>query len=368
MKTLHIVAHVPPETPLVCLPGSLPELGPWNPRLYRMQGEGGRREAILEVPAGMAVEFKFTAGSWAREAVDEHGERFDNFRVEVTDNTVFEVTLAGFRSGAPRPGEQAGVIGDLVYHLDVASAHLELPRHVAVRLPLGYHESDRRYPVLYMHDGQNIFDPELSNTGIDWGIDESIARLVASGEIPDVIVVGIFNTDHRYIEYSPWHNGAGYARFIIEELKPMIDATYRTQPGRDTTAVMGSSMGGLISLYLGWKHPEVFGRIGCVSTHFPWYADMEKREGDTILDVLEREGPEALSRNLRIYFDYGTVGIDALYPPFNDRLRAMLESWGWVEGERHVIVKFDGADHNEQTWRERLDIPVKFLLSDLPRD
>ena len=150
------------------------------------------------------------------------------------------------------------------------SAFLKLSRHVEVWLPPGYDEAAAtRYPVLYMHDGQNLFDPRIANTGVDWGVDEAVVRLVKRGVIPPVIVVGAWSTDAREPEYSPWDDASDYARFLIEELMPRVNREFRTRTGPANTAAMGSSMGGLLSFYLVTHHPEVFGACGCVSTHFP---------------------------------------------------------------------------------------------------
>ena len=154
----------------------------------------------------------------------------------------------------------AGVPGTLSYLTDFGSAHLDHDRHVAVWLPPGYDDDPaRRYPVLYMHDGQNLFDTRLAYGGKTWGVAETVAALVDRGEIRPMIVVGAFNSVDRGYEYSPWHGAPRYARFLIEELKPRIESDYRTLTGPEHTFVMGSSMGGLLSYYLVREHPDVFG-------------------------------------------------------------------------------------------------------------
>jgi predicted alpha/beta superfamily hydrolase len=176
-------------------------------------------------------------------------------------------------------------------HRDFTS--LKMPaRYVDVWLPLGYvADATARYPVIYMHDGQNLFDPATSYGGIDWGIDETITRLMGAGKTGGAIVVGIWNTPQRRAEYMPqkpfgaspllalramwafWSwlrpGSDAYLRFLVGEVKPLIDSAYRTLPGRDHTFVMGSSMGGLISLYALEEYPQVFGGAGCLSTHWP---------------------------------------------------------------------------------------------------
>jgi len=255
------------------------------------------------------------------------------------------------------------------------SAHVAA-RNVDVWLPPSYGEDpQRRYPVLYMHDGQNLFDPALSYTGTDWDVDGAMTRLIESGAIREAIVIGVWNTPLRFAEYMPKAPipgelvGSGiegrpigrrdevrsddYLRFLVEELKPFVDARYRTLPGRDDTLVMGSSMGGLISLYAAARHPQVFGGVGAVSTHWP------ACDG-CMIDWLRAELPAPGAH--RIYYDYGTATLDALYPPFQTRMDAAMRERGYREGEDWVTRRFDGAEHNEAAWKARLDVPLRFLL------
>lgn len=258
----------------------------------------------------------------------------------------------------------------------VPSRHVDA-RDVDVWLPPSYgRDPQRRYPVLYMHDGQNLFDPALGYTGVDWDIDGAMTRLIDAGDIREAIVVGVWNTPLRFAEYMPKapvrtdtvSSGvegymAGrtedlrsdeYLRLLVEELKPFIDAQYRTRPGRDDTAVMGSSMGGLISLYAAAQYPEVFGGVGAVSTHWP------ACDGCAV-DWFGAHLPDP--RTHRLYFDHGTAGIDALYPPHQTRMDAALRAGGYSEGKNAMTRRFEGADHNEAAWRARVEIPLRFLLS-----
>lgn len=259
------------------------------------------------------------------------------------------------------------------------SAHVAA-RNVDVWLPPSYGEDpQRRYPVLYMHDGQNLFDPSLSYTGTDWDVDGAMTRLIDAGAIREAIVVGVWNTPLRFAEYMPKAPipgeivGSGiegrpigrrddvrsddYLRFLVEELKPFIDARYRTLPGRDDTAVMGSSMGGLISLYAATRHPEVFGGVGAVSTHWP------ACDG-CMIDWLRAELPAPGGH--RFYFDFGTATLDALYPPHQSRMDAVMRERGYREGEDWVTRRFEGAEHNESAWKARLEVPLRFLLGTTP--
>ncbi len=270
---------------------------------------------------------------------------------------------------------QNQIVGTLQHYADVPSAHIS-PRNVDVWLPPDYAENpEQRYPVIYMHDGQNLFEPHLSYIGVDWGVDEAIARLMQTDGLTGAIVVGIWNTPKRLAELYPqdffdqnwafswlgWRMKLGkkpaianeYLRFMVDEVKPFVDANYRTLPERAHTFVMGSSMGGLISLYALVKYPQVFGGAGCISTHFP-------AGGNRMVDYYARLLPEPGAH--RIYFDYGTETLDAGYEPYQQRMDAWMEKRGYRQGVDWITRKFEGDDHSERAWRRRVDIPLRFLL------
>lgn len=250
-------------------------------------------------------------------------------------------------------------------------------RDVDVWLPPSYgRDPTRRYPVLYMHDGQNLFDPTMSYGGVDWDIDGVMTRLIDRGEVREAIVVGVWNTPQRFAEYMPrapvrtqtvdsgiegGPNGPAvdlrsdeYLDFLVEELKPFIDASYRTRPSRDDTFVMGSSMGGLISLYAVARHPEVFGGAAALSTHWP------ACDG-CVIDWLATHLPAP--GHHRLYFDHGTATLDARYPPFQRRMDTALRRAGWREDRDWITRRFEGAEHNEAAWNARVEIPLRFLLA-----
>ncbi len=249
-----------------------------------------------------------------------------------------------------------------------------LPRPVDVWLPPGYDGGAARHPVLYMHDGQNLFEPGQAFGGQEWRIDETLEALISENRIRAPIVVGIWNSANRALDYMPrkpvtaetFSLGLGrdvlrrediasdaYLAWLTRALKPAIDARYRTLPRRDDTFVMGSSMGGLISAYALAEHPDVFGGAACVSTHWP--------AGDgVVIDWLAANLP-APGRH-RLYFDHGTATLDALYPPHQARMDAALRTAGWREGADWITRRFDGAEHTEAAWAARAGIPLSFLL------
>ena len=256
-----------------------------------------------------------------------------------------------------------------------ASAHVGA-RNVDVWLPPEYAQGDARHPVLYMHDGQNLFGAEPTPGGTDWGVDETIARLAATGDIRAPIVVAVWNTADRMprapLGGVPVEFVAGqpamppsqvlsdaYLAFLVEELKPFIDHEYRTLPGRETTAIMGSSMGGLVSLYALARHPQVFGAAAALSTHWP--------AGDGItIDWFAQALPPAGEH--RLYFDFGTATLDAAYAPFQQRMDAGVRQLGYREGSDWLTLRFEGHAHSEASWRARLDQPLGFLFAPAPGD
>ncbi len=280
------------------------------------------------------------------------------------------------RAQAPAPKDVAGegVTGSLKRYALFTSKFV-LPRNVDVWLPPGYSRNRRaRYPVLYMHDGQNLFDPRTSYGGVDWGVDETMTRLIDQGVLREAIVVGVWNTQRRVAEYMPRKAVASastkdlkgvpendgeeivsdeYLKFLVRELKPFIDSRYRTLPNRANTFIMGSSMGGLISAYAVCEYPQVYGGAGCVSTHWP-------AGGGAMIDYLKTRLPKP--RAHKFYFDFGTETLDAGYAPFQMRADEVMLRAGYTEGFDWVTRKFEGEEHSEKSWRKRVDIPLVFFL------
>jgi len=271
-------------------------------------------------------------------------------------------------------------LGTLHHHPSFASKFVD-PRPVDVWLPPGYAAQGdaRRFAVIYMHDGQNLFDPQKAYAGVDWGISDAIVRLSQAGAIREAIVLGIWNTQKRWHEYMPQkvadmpqaailrqalaEEQSGevisdrYLRFIVQEVKPFVDGEYRTLPGRENTIVMGSSMGRLVSLYALCEYPETFGGAACISTHWP-------AAGEALLAYLAQALPRP--GHHRLYFDYGTEDVDAPYEPYQVQADAVMRAAGYREGIDWMTVRFPGAGHSERAWRERVHIPLQFLLKGQP--
>jgi predicted alpha/beta superfamily hydrolase len=258
------------------------------------------------------------------------------------------------------PQVEHTITGDVRTHENFHSRFLEHDRTVVVYLPPGYDEqSGDRYPVLYLHDGQNLFD-RATSFGEEWHADELAQELITGGVIVPIIIVGIYNTgEYRIDEYTPTaqqKDGRGghaddYGKMLIEELKPFIDQTYKTLPSAASTALGGSSLGGLLTMHLGLRYPMAFSKLAVLSPSVWW--------DNKVLLKEVRELPSKLPQ--RIWLDAGTKeGAETLV---NARaLRDALIEKGWVLGEDLAYLEAQGGEHNEQSWAARFGDVLKFLF------
>ena len=249
------------------------------------------------------------------------------------------------------------------------------PRNIEVWLPKGY-DNIKKLPVVYMFDGQNIFhgsrDMFNGKYNHGWQVDETLDSLFDVGKVPKIMIVGIFNTGvNRFSEYMPNKplskikkmdknkyaekaiTSNNFLKFIVEELKPFIDKNYKTIREVSGTYLAGSSMGGLISLYAICEYPNVFGGAACLSTH--WLA----LEG-VFIDYLKKNIPSPKSH--KIYYDFGTLGLDKKYEPFQLIVDSIMIKNGYKENINWLTKKFEGEDHNEKFWRNRFHYAIEFLF------
>jgi pimeloyl-ACP methyl ester carboxylesterase len=280
----------------------------------------------------------------------------------------------------------AGTIVDL----GVLKSKYADPRRVVVWLPPGYRARGPKNAVLYMHDGQNLFDKATAGYGMEWEIDEHLSRLIADRKVRPTIVVGIWNTPKRLQEYVPSKafNGLppeyqqkvralyggdplsdGYLKFIVRELRPMIDRRFNVKTDRTNTVIMGSSMGSLVSLYAIDEYPEIFGGAGMMSTHWPLFmAPDGKSVGDAEYEVVSSAFEHYVAPALpdpkthKLYFDHGSETLDAIYKRYQDRVDAVVARRGYRQGVNWLTRSFPGQKHNEISWASRVDIPLQFLL------
>lgn len=237
---------------------------------------------------------------------------------------------------------------------DFASPELGNKRNLRIYLPPSYEENPaKRYPVLYMQDGQNLFDAKTASFGVEWRVDETINRLVATGVMDEVIVVGIDATPDRIPEYTPCCDpkyGGGrinaYDTFVTATVKLFVDRTYRTLPGKDSNAILGSSLGGLAAVAIAQRHPDLFAQAGAMSGSFWW------NDGAAIAKPANKVP-------VRFYLDAGTrddgAG-DAV------KMRDAMLGKGYKEGTDLMFYSAEGARHNEKSWSERVDKPLTWFF------
>lgn len=252
--------------------------------------------------------------------------------------------------GAYRGGAAHTVTGTVVVRRGVYSPQLDNQRDVLVYLPPTYPARDRTYPVVYMQDGQNLFDAATAFGGQEWGVDEILQTLSTEGR--EAIVVGLPHGEAaRIAEYNPLParggRGEAYLAFLVETVKPLIDAAFRTQPERESTVLAGSSMGGLISFYGYFRHPAVFGAAIAMSPAF-WYV------GRNLYQYVAATPPAPG----RLYLDRGTTERGGAR-----RMAEHLRALGYTETTQLRYVEEEGGEHTEAAWARRLPDALRFVLA-----
>tara|TARA_R110000787_G_scaffold263775_11_gene369668 strand:+ start:854 stop:1804 length:951 start_codon:yes stop_codon:yes gene_type:complete len=261
-----------------------------------------------------------------------------------------------------------------------------VPRPVDIWLPDNY-SSDKKYAVLYMHDGQMLFDSITTWNKQEWKVDEISGKLQKEGITKDFIVVAPHNISQiRWNDYFPAKafdylserdrynmvafaeqnkmstdlNADRYLKFLTEELKPYIDQNYSVLTDKANTVVSGSSMGGLISMYAISEYPDVFGAAACISTHWPGTMPYKGNPlPEALFAYMKENSPSPKSHKL--YFDFGTKTLDQFYPQYEEVVNKIFKEKGY-DSTNFINKKFEGADHSENSWNQRLDIPFTFLL------
>lgn len=256
-------------------------------------------------------------------------------------------------------------------------------RNVDVWLPENYSEKEK-FSVIYMHDGQMLFDSTTTWNKQEWQVDETLKTLTSNKKLSKCIVVGIWNNgDKRFAEYFPENclqfiqnntDTTGfkqrlkgfeplandYLKFLTQELKPAIDSMFSTKKDAANTYISGSSMGGLISLYAICEYPNIFGKAACLSTHFPiLFTNVNNNFPVLINKYLVKHLPDAKTH--KVYFDYGTKTLDSLYKSYQKNVDIIMQKKRYTN-KNWITKEFDGADHSEKSWAARLSIPFIFLL------
>jgi predicted alpha/beta superfamily hydrolase len=262
-------------------------------------------------------------------------------------------------------------------------------RNIDIWLPDGY-STNKKYAVLYMHDGQMLYDSATTWNKKSWDVDDAAAKLMAEGKTRSFIIVGIWNGDqtrHRdYFPQKPFESltneqkasvskdlkvagrtkddfqpiSDNYLKFLVLELKPFIDKNYSTKKDRNNTFIAGSSMGGLISMYAICEYPEIFGGAACLSTHWPGSFTLTNNPiPNAFLNYLQNKIPSP--KHHKLYFDHGTKTLDALYAETQLKANEIIIAKGYTN-KNFLSKVFEGDDHSEGSWAKRVHIPLEFLL------
>ncbi|WP_210513724.1 alpha/beta hydrolase-fold protein [Hymenobacter terricola] len=317
----------------------------------------------ITLPASVTgiIEYKFTRGTWAAVETNATNGAVSNRSYTVGSSSgpvLCQVLNWEDLAGGTPTGTSTAAANVSVISTTFAMPQLGRTRRVWLYLPPGYASSGRRYPVLYLQDGQNVFDNLTSFAG-EWGVDEALNQLAASGQDPTgCIVVAVDNGPNRLDEYSPWNNpqyGGGqgdlYVDFLVQTLKPYIDATYRTLPSRENTGIGGSSMGALIATYAALREPAVFGKVGVFSPAY-WFADTQ---------LFQYVHQHPANPNTRFYFVSGTTESTTMVPQMA-AMRDSLRRGGVPTANLNFNTRTDGQ-HAEWFWRREFPAGYSWLYA-----
>ncbi len=355
------LTKIPSNTPLgdsIFLVGNMNNWNAGDPN-YQLLKNSDNLYAITINPSIGELKFKFTRGDWSRVEGDENGG-FRPDRIFNYDGTPTTINLSILSWEGQSNGNSTAAANVSILDNNFLIPQLNRNRRIWLYLPPDYSTSNKKYPVLYMHDGQNLFDDATSFSG-EWKVDESLNELFAQGDY-GVIVVGIDNGGaNRADEYLPWShpnygggNGGAYIDFIAETLKPYIDQNYRTYTEQEYTGIMGSSLGGLISCYAAIEHQEVFGKAGCFSSSFWLYEDPYLHVKNT-----------GKKENLKVYFIAGQKEDDNIDVPADMyRMQQTFYDAGFSNSEIQATDHVDGT-HSEWYWAREFSAAYQWLFGDL---
>jgi predicted alpha/beta superfamily hydrolase len=351
--TIKVLSENLDQSDQIYITGNSEQFGNWHPNLIALEKTENHWWKIFTFSKDELLEFKFTKGSWNTQALNKNGDIPGNHSLKVINDTTLIYIVNSWDIRTHMAAPQGQITGKVIYHEQMTFEGL-LPRDIIVWLPPGYKEKkDKRYPVLYMNDGQSLFDPKASYTKIDWQLDEAADSLIEKGEIEPMVIVGIFNTQDRSEEYSPTPKGISYMQFIVTKLKPFIDSAYRTLPDRINTAVGGSSQGGLISFMLPWNYSSYFSKAVCFSPAFKY------DNFDYTKFIEEYKGTK---KDITIYINNGGIGVEKILQEGVDLMVRLLKEKGYKTNS-DLFVKIDStAEHNEAAWAKRVPQMLRILF------
>ncbi|MBI2251377.1 MAG: esterase [Armatimonadetes bacterium] len=344
----------------------------WNPQGIRLKPiRKNTYQLNFKIPVKSILEFKFTQGAWKTVEVDKNFHSIPNRVLFISNGQKEKKNYLNIENWAKKnkTPPKSTLSGNIKAHKDFYSKFLHNKREILVYLPPGYDKKiSEHYPVLYLHDGKNVFDEATSFGGIEWGLDETAEKLIKEEKMKEIIMVAIYNNEDRINEYTfirDIKHGGGkakmYADFIIKELKPFIDKHYRTLKSASQSAILGSSLGGLCSLYIGWKNPKIFSMLGVVSPSLWWH-------NNAIIKLIEND--RGGKKSLKIWLDMGTYESDedknknGIFDILDEtrQLKKILIKKGYLLNQELYYYEDSGAIHNEDAWKRRAEKILLFFF------
>jgi predicted alpha/beta superfamily hydrolase len=339
----------------------------WNPEdaYYELVKKNNFFSKTMTMESGKTIYYKITRGGWETVEKNKDGTEINNRSATFTTKSqIIEINVENWRDMTEKPKEHT-ITGhvETIEHFPIPQ--LKTTRRVWIYLPPDYANSGKKYPTLYMQDGQNVFDAATSFVG-EWQADESLESLFKEGKCAGIIVVAVDNAgSDRMNEYSPWNNvsfgggkGDKYSEFLALSLKPYIDSHFRTLKDKQFTGIGGSSMGGFISLYTALRYPDVFGKVMAFSTAF-WFAKYPMRE------QIKLTGAQP---NMRVYLYVGTDEGDKpemkeTYVRDSREIYQLLGASGYAENNLRIIVG-ENEQHNETAWAKQFPDAIMWLYEE----
>ncbi|NLM16832.1 MAG: hypothetical protein GX221_03855 [Candidatus Riflebacteria bacterium] len=351
--TVNLLADTP-KTDSIYLTGNLLELGEWDPAGKKLtQAVDGTYYTEFNARKNSAIQLKITRGNWQTQAITTPGQvPPKNMIFKLSHDQTLEITIHDWLDKTFV--ESDPVIGQLTSIDNFECRNLRHKRPIAVWLPNNYSETSEPFMTIYMHDGQNLFEPKTSYTLTDWKVDETLSSLMNAGLIKNTIVVGIPNSPLRMQELNLYTSeGRAYAEFIVNEVIPYVNKNYNVSKEAEDRVIAGSSMGGLMSFQMAMEYSDYFKKAACFSSAF-------SRSGNDRVFKYVKENAKDLPFDSKIYLDTGEYE-EVITKTYFDMMELLI-SFGFEEGENLAGYFAEKAIHTETAWAERFHIPMLYLL------
>ncbi len=366
MPSVTFEITVPPDASKqqVVIVGTDRALGDWKPEDgLVLEKRNGKFVGSTDIPHGI-IEFKVTRGSWLTEATSRDGSLYPNSVYLVQHDMTIALEVEDWTDAPP---VDADLLNGKTLECQLHADLLNEQRQVYVWLPPGYlRTSDTQFPVLYLLNGQHALQSRPSPGVESLAADTWVTKLARAGSIPEVILVAVCHNEapaQRSMELSPQCDGQKLADFLVHDLKPFIDFTFcrdRTLADPTNTGLLGFALGGLLALHVAQHHHHVFGKFACLSTSFQ---DLSEDTPNDCRIIEEIRNDRTFKPDRKLYFDYGTLGVDERIEAYQQKLTKVLLAKNFIEDSNFKVFRAEGAEHSLGAWRERLSLPLQFLFN-----